>query len=269
MKGYWVSVLASLLVLGAGPSGHAQMARWKIDKAAAERGQQDFVGSCAFCHGSDARGSERAPNLVQSELVNQDEKGELIQQVLTKGRPDKGMPAFPQLTDHAADIAAFLHARISNASNRFSYKIEPGSTGDARAGERYFNGTGGCNACHSPTGDLAHVAGKYKPDQLQGAIAFPGPSTLYYVGVIIRPVSNPQVTVTVTPRDGKPLSGPLVYATEYDVGLRDADGSFHSFARTPDIKVEILDPLDGHRKLLPKYTDADLHNLLAYLLELK
>ena len=57
MKGYWVSVLASLLVLGAGPSGHAQMARWKIDKAAAERGQQDFVGTCAFCHGSDARGS--------------------------------------------------------------------------------------------------------------------------------------------------------------------------------------------------------------------
>jgi hypothetical protein len=179
------------------------------------------------------------------------------------------MPAFPQLTDHASDIAAFLHARISNAANRFSYKIEPGSTGDARAGERYFNGPGGCTACHSPTGDLAHVAVRYKPDQLQGAIAFPGPSVLYYVGVNMRPISKPPVTVTVTPPDGKPLAGPLVYATEYDVGMRDADGTFHSFARTSAVKIEIHDPLDGHRRLLPKYTDADLHDLLAYLLELK
>jgi len=268
MRGNWVGVLATLLVLG-GPSAQAQMARWKIDNDAAARGEKDFVGTCAFCHGSDARGSQRAPDLVQSPLVNQDEKGELIQELLAKGRPDKGMPAFPQLADRTQDIAAFLHSRISNAANRFTYKIQPGSTGDARAGERYFNGVGGCGACHSPTGDLAHIAGKYKPDELEGAIAFPGPTVLYYVGVKMRPISMPRATATVTPPDGKPVSGPLIYANEYDVALRDEAGTFHSFARAPDVKVDIHDPLDGHRKALPKLTDADLHNLLAYLLELK
>ncbi len=269
MRVHWVGVLAALLMLGTGWDAQAQMARWKIDNDAATRGEKDFVGNCAFCHGSDARGSQRAPDLVQSPLVNQDEKGELIQELLAKGRTDKGMPAFPQLADHAQDIAAFLHSRISNAANRFTYKIQPGSTGDAKAGERYFNGAGGCKDCHAPTGDLAHVSAKYKPDELEGAIAFPGPTVLYYVGVKMRPVSLPQVTVTVTPAGGKPVSGPLVYATEYDVALRDEAGAFHSFARAPDLKVEFHDPLDGHRKALSKLTDADLHNLLAYLLELK
>jgi cytochrome c oxidase cbb3-type subunit 3 len=269
MRAYWGGLLAALSVLCAEPGAQAQMARWRIDEDAAARGEKDFVATCAFCHGSDARGSQRAPDLVQSELVNQDEKGELIQQLLAKGRPDKGMPAFPQLVDHASDIAAFLHSRISNAANRFTYKIQPGSSGDAKAGEQYFNGAGGCTACHSPTGDLVHVAGKYKPDELEGAIAFPGPTVLYYVGLKMRPISKPEVTVTVTLPGGKTVSGPLVYANEYDVALRDGDGNFRSFARTPDLKVEIHDPLDGHRKALVKMTDADLHNLLAYLLELK
>jgi cytochrome c oxidase cbb3-type subunit III len=33
--------------------------------------------------------------------------------------------------------------------------------------------------------------------------------------------------------------------------------------------VDIPDKLDGHRALLPKYSDDDLHNLTRYLLTLK
>jgi len=33
--------------------------------------------------------------------------------------------------------------------------------------------------------------------------------------------------------------------------------------------VDIKDPLAGHRNLLDQYTDADMHNLLAYLVTLK
>lgn len=247
----------------------AQMGRWKIDRAAAERGQQTFVATCAFCHGSDARGSERAPDLVRSELVNKDENGELIADVLSKGRPDRGMPPFPGLATQAGDIANFLHTRISLVMNRFSYKIEVGTGGDARAGEAVFNGTGGCKSCHSATGDLAKVGAKYKPDILQGMIAFPGPATLYYVGVNMRPVDNPPVTVSVTSPSGAKLTGTAVFVGEYDVSLHTADGVYHSIARSKDVKVEIDDPLDGHRQLLPHLTDADLHNLTAYLMELK
>ena len=267
-----VLAIAALVVptlLGLGTEARAQFARWTIDKAAAERGQQTFVASCAFCHGSDARGSQRAPDLIQSELVNKDDRGELIGDLLTKGRQDKGMPAFPALAGQAADIANFLHGRIGAVMNRFAYKIDLGATGDARAGERYFNGPGGCGECHSPAGDLAHVATRYKPDQLLGAIAFPGPSTLYYVGVNMRPVSRPPIALTVRLPSGREYSGTAIHIGEFDVSLRDADGVFRSFDRTAEIKVDIKDPLDGHRRMLSRYRDADLHNLLAYLMELK
>src|SRR5579863_2712208 len=67
------------------------------DAAAAARGEKLYAPNCAFCHGEKARGAG-GPNLVRSELVLHDEKGELIGPVVNKGFPDKGMPAFPALT---------------------------------------------------------------------------------------------------------------------------------------------------------------------------
>jgi hypothetical protein len=85
----------------------------------------------------------------------------------------------------------------------------------------------------------------------------------------MRPVDKPQVTVIVTLPSGEKLSGSANFVGEYDVSLRTADGVYRSIARTKDVKVEVNDPLDGHRKLLPRLTDADLHNLTAYLMGLK
>jgi cytochrome c oxidase cbb3-type subunit 3 len=31
------------------------------------------------------------------------------------------------------------------------------------------------------------------------------------------------------------------------------------------VKVTVHDPLQAHREMLAKYTDADIHNLFAYL----
>ena len=57
---------------------------------------------------------------------------------------------------------------------------------------------------------------------------------------------------------------------DFSVSLREASGKYRSFLRegnTP--KVEIHDPLRAHLELLPKYTDADIHNVTAYLVTLK
>ena len=35
------------------------------------------------------------------------------------------------------------------------------------------------------------------------------------------------------------------------------------------VKVDVKDPLERHRELLTRYTDADMHNMLAYLETLK
>ena len=47
------------------------------------------------------------------------------------------------------------------------------------------------------------------------------------------------------------------------------DGGTKSFDRTPAHKVEIDNPIAAHEAMLPKYTDAEMHNMLAYLETLK
>jgi hypothetical protein len=35
------------------------------------------------------------------------------------------------------------------------------------------------------------------------------------------------------------------------------------------VKISVSNPLDAHSAMLPKYTNADVHNVLAYLQTLK
>src|SRR5205823_9804077 len=67
--------------------------------------------------------------------------------------------------------AAYLHARAAEALNSAEipskYPMEKLLTGDPEAGKAYFNGAGGCKICHAPTGDLAMIAAKYSPIDLE------------------------------------------------------------------------------------------------------
>jgi cytochrome c oxidase cbb3-type subunit 3 len=79
-----------------------------------------------------------------------------------------------------------------------------------------------------------------------------------------------EVTVTVTTATGQKVEGRLDRIDDFIVTLTPADGVQRSFARTGDTpKVEIHDPLEGHRQLLPVYTDKDIHDVTAYLVTLK
>ncbi len=233
------------------------------DAAAAARGEKLYAPNCAFCHGEKARGAS-GPNLVRSELVLHDEKGEVIGPVVSKGRADKGMPAFSALTEaQLADIAQFLHLQVELVANRGLYKRLNIVTGDARQGEAYFNGAGGCTACHSVMGDLAHIGGKYTPEQLQNRFIWPGAG-----GVGGGRGASRAQKVTVTPASGQSISGTLKQMDDIDISIYDASGAYHSWPRDA-VKIELEDRLAGHRQLLGKYTDADMHNLTAWLVTLK
>jgi cytochrome c oxidase cbb3-type subunit 3 len=79
-----------------------------------------------------------------------------------------------------------------------------------------------------------------------------------------------QVTVTVTLASGQKAEGRLDRIDDFIVILTQADGTQRSFRRTGDVpKVEINDPLAGHRSLLSVYTDKDIHDVTAYLVTLK
>lgn len=74
--------------------------------------------------------------------------------------------------------------------------------------------------------------------------------------------------VTVTPQSGESVEGTIAYLDEFTVGLIDATGVYRSW-RTQDVKYKIDAPVEAHVELFGKYTDADVHNLMAYLQTLR
>ncbi|MEZ5362816.1 MAG: hypothetical protein R2748_10875 [Bryobacterales bacterium] len=51
--------------------------------------------------------------------------------------------------------------------------------------------------------------------------------------------------------------------------MRDSAGEYHSFSRTPAVKVVKHDPYQGHVELLDKLNDKNIHDVVAYLESLK
>jgi len=247
--------------------GNFLVSRKVPDPAAVERGQKIFVANCGFCHGSNANGGESGPDLIRSPLALDDEGGDLIGPVIVKGRPDSGMPPFPAMTtEQIKDVSAFIRGRQIAAIDRRSYTIQNLTTGDPKKGEAFFNGAGQCKNCHSPTGDLAGIAKKFDEAGLQSRFLFPetragrgGP----------QPQRRLRPTVTVTLPSGAKVTGSLESIDDFDVALRDSSGEYHSFPRDGSVKVDVRDPLSAHEELLKKYTDAEMHNILAYLETLK
>ena len=77
-------------------------------------------------------------------------------------------------------------------------------------------------------------------------------------------------TVTVTLASGEKVEGRLDRLDDFIVALTLADGTRRTFSTNGDIpKVEIHDPLQPHKDLLRSYSDADIHNVTAYLVTLK
>jgi cytochrome c oxidase cbb3-type subunit 3 len=74
--------------------------------------------------------------------------------------------------------------------------------------------------------------------------------------------------VTVTRPSGEAVAGTLAYRDEFTIALTDASGAYRSFP-TDRVKFTVDDPLEAHVEQLGKYTDADMHNLLAYLQTLR
>lgn len=235
------------------------------DPAAVGRGRALFKSSCGFCHGEDATGA-RGPDLVRSALVNHDDHGDLLGPLIRNGRPDRGMPSFSTMPDaQIADIVAFLHhqsyAALHSSHVPGDYPLTKLLTGNAEAGKAFFNGAGGCVSCHSPMGDLAGIASRLRPIELQQEMVYPQRKEGSKNSRIV-------TTAVVTERDGRRCEGKVVWEDEFTIGLFCQDGWYRSFPRD-SVDVKLHDPLEAHRELMSKYTQADVHNLFAYLETLK
>jgi cytochrome c oxidase cbb3-type subunit 3 len=224
-------------------------------------GETRFVSQCGFCHGRDAAGGESGPDLTLSQLVADDVRADKIGPLVRAGRPDAGMPSFRMGDDELKAIVAFIHTQARKFAELGGGRrtVDPSdlATGNAADGRAWFNGTGGCAGCHSAAGDLAGVATRYKGLALLQRMLYPGG----------RPAPAPP-KATFTLQSGQTVIAPVAAEDEFSVTVLDPLGQRQKYARDK-VKVKIDDPLQAHFAALGKYTDADMHNVYAYLVTLK
>jgi cytochrome c oxidase cbb3-type subunit III len=220
-------------------------------------GQSLFLQNCAFCHGRDAGGGEDGPDLTRSKLVGQDVGGDKIGPVVLNGRQEKGMPRFKLGDQEVKDLVAFVHAQKklaeSQKGGRRGVEVADLQTGNVEAGKKYFDGAGKCASCHSPTGDLAGLASRFEGLKLEQRLLYPHGA-----------VANAVVTL----QRGEKISGKLAYQDEFTIGVRDTNGWYHSWPVNA-VTFTIDASANAHVDLLGKYTDDDIHNLMAYLQTLR
>jgi len=221
-----------------------------------QKGSALFARDCSFCHGRDAGGGESGPDLTRSKLVTQDVDGDKIGPVVRNGRPEKGMPPFSLSDPEIAALMAFIHTQQKTATSRKGGRkgvdVADLQTGNVEAGKQYFNGAGGCSSCHSPTGDLAGIASRFEGLALEEQMLYPKDAK----------------SKVIVSHAGQTITGTLEYLDEFTVGLIDQTGVYRSW-RVADVQYKVDAPVNAHVELFSKYTDADIHNLMAYLQTLR
>jgi cytochrome c oxidase cbb3-type subunit III len=223
---------------------------------------------CGFCHGRDAAGGESGPDLTRSALVAADVRGDKLGPMIRTGRPDKGMPPFTISDADLIAIVAFIHDAKVKADTlgggRRSVEVTDLQTGNVAAGKAYFNGAGGCATCHQVSGEFATIGARYQGLPLLQRMLYPGSGVRMFNS---NPAPKPAV-MTIKTSDGKTVTGPLVYRDEFTITVRDNDGWTRSW---PAAAVTITgdDPLKAHVDQLGKYTDADMHDVYAFLASLR
>lgn len=211
------------------------------DEAAVERGAALFGAQCATCHGPAGRGTNPATDLIRSAMVRREEVAEKL-----TTHPGTGLTK-SQIDDMSTWLKVLLFSVASKGNQDFLNIL----TGDPDKGGRFF--AANCANCHSAKGDMAGIGEKYDPSVLQSLWLNP------------RRARTPR-TVTVTPPG---ITGTLERIDEFSLVMKDEAGARRTIAIDDDSKVEIKDPLQAHYDLYPRLTDADVHNVTAFLASFK
>ena len=261
---------------GGGRATFPAQQRSLADAATIARGKTLYEINCRACHGGDLRGGDiGGPNLLRSQLVLNDQHGELIVPVVKNGRQNPGMPPMPALPLGEEDvkaIAEFIHSVAFTMRGQGS--PPPGEevelnivVGDAKAGEAYFAAK--CASCHSAIGRSerrrrAHREPAAAAEHLDHRWRRPRPRRRRRARC---PVRSRFRSPCRTARRSKAASFASTTSTSSSGSRTGRTRTIRRSGDTP--KVTIDDPLEGHRKLLTVYTDKDIHDVTAYLVTLK
>jgi cytochrome c oxidase cbb3-type subunit 3 len=247
------------------------------DAAAVARGKALYGIHCTACHGADLRGGDvGGPNLLRSQLALADKAGENIVPVIQGSRASTGMPPISVSPEDAKALASYVRSVLETIGRQGmppAIGMPAGSilVGDAAAGKVFFDSK--CASCHSVAGDLQGIGGRITdPKAMQNSwVSGGGGRGGRGGGAPAAPGAITRRTVMVTVNlPGEKVEGRLVRIDDFYVTVGLPDGMLRTIRRIGDNpKVEVKDPMKGHRDLLPTYTDKDMHNVTAYLVTVK
>src|SRR5579884_3606697 len=241
-----------------------------ITAAAQDTGKRQYVERCAGCHGEDGTGGGHGPNIVDVRRPKATSK-EAVREIILKGIPGGGMPAFRISRDEADEIAAFV--MTLKAPGAANISTSAAIRGDPAAGEHFFNTKGNCIACHMVHGrggvlgpDLSTIGRDRQPAQIEQALLNPGSAPVQGENGRRRAAAAPSYrAVTVQLRDGRTIRGIAKNESNFELELLGADNKLYALS-----KAEIAD-IVREKSLMPKLEAApnEMRDLMAYLTGLR
>lgn len=228
-----------------------------------------FRANCAPCHGLNARGGGRGPDLTSGRWLH-GATDAAIYRTISQGIPGTEMPANNFEDSETQAIVAYLRSLRPSS--------ESVSTGDRIRGEGIFVGKGACSGCHMVRGkggglgpDLSRVGAGRSESYLIDSIR--EPSRELSLGMIDpnNPYGNVLVydTVTVMARTGQRITGIAKNEDTFSIQLLDTSQHLHLL-----LKKDLESVTHERKSLMPAYTeqvlsDAELQDLIAYLESLR
>lgn len=233
------------------------------------RGKALYDTNCASCHAPDLRGGAKGTNLLRSGTIHNDKNAELLATAVKAH-----VPPFNFVTSDVVAMESYIYSIQATMGGQGS---PPGRNptnvdlnvlvGDAAAGEKAFGTL--CSTCHSISGDLKGIGGK-----------FPDPRALqngWVAGVSGRfgGAGGGATQATVTMPDGSKVQGALIRRTDWLVTLLMSDGTRRTIPRNPATglpKVDVKDPQEAHKKMvlaLDDKTNKKMYDITAYLWSIK
>lgn len=235
------------------------------DPAAIQEGASLFRGNCSPCHGLNAQGGGRGPDLTAGRWVRGSSDADIFR-TITRGVPGTEMPANAFEDSETWDILAYLRS-LAPAK-------EATVSGDPANGEKVFWGTAGCSTCHMVRGhggvlgpDLSRVGEARAVPYLVDSIREPSkeltsgmldPNNHYGLPLVYD-------TVTVVTANGEKVVGIAKNEDTFSIQLMDTHQRLQFF-----LKKNLKEVTHERKSLMPVYSEtmlkpAELQDLLAYL----
>jgi putative heme-binding domain-containing protein len=230
-----------------------------------QEGASLFRANCSPCHGLNAQGGGRGPDLTSGRWVHGSTDAAIFR-TISQGVLGTEMPANNFEDSETRAMIAYLRS--------LSPSSKPGVAGDRARGQRIFFDKGACSQCHMVSGkggglgpDLTRVGAARSAPYLIDSIREPSKALSdgmidpnnHYANALVYD------TVTVVTRTGQQITGVAKNEDTFSIQLLETNQRLHLL-----LKRDLDSVTHERRSLMPAYTrdmlsDTELRDVVAYL----